>query len=88
MMQPVINTSFLLSLSPGQVVYSHKKGDPGGNFAFTFDVIDADGNSLTDQVFYISVLGKDHAEVMFSVLQSSGFQRFPSHMYCKLKCKS
>ncbi|XP_062470145.1 extracellular matrix organizing protein FRAS1 [Pezoporus occidentalis] len=43
-------------INKGQVVYSHKKGDPGGNFAFTFDVIDADGNSLTDQVFYISVL--------------------------------
>lgn len=39
-------------------MYSHKKGDPGGDFAFTFDVIDADGNKLTDQVFYISVLGK------------------------------
>uniref|UniRef100_A0A803XZT8 Calx-beta domain-containing protein n=1 Tax=Meleagris gallopavo TaxID=9103 RepID=A0A803XZT8_MELGA len=39
-----------------QVVYSHKKGDPGGNFAFTFDVIDADGNRLMDQFFHISVL--------------------------------
>ncbi|OXB58880.1 hypothetical protein ASZ78_012724 [Callipepla squamata] len=43
-------------INKGQVLYSHKKGDPGGNFAFTFDVIDADGNSLMDQVFHISVL--------------------------------
>jgi len=40
------------------VVYSHKKGDPGGNFAFTFDVIDADGSRLMDQFFHITVLGK------------------------------
>ncbi|KAJ7411871.1 hypothetical protein BTVI_48371 [Pitangus sulphuratus] len=43
-------------INRGQVVYSHKKGDPGGNFPFTFDVIDADGNKLTDQVFHIRVL--------------------------------
>ncbi|KFP28080.1 Extracellular matrix protein FRAS1, partial [Colius striatus] len=43
-------------ISKGQVVYRHKKGDRGGRFAFTFDVIDADGNKLMDQVFYISVL--------------------------------
>ncbi|POI34347.1 hypothetical protein CIB84_001901, partial [Bambusicola thoracicus] len=43
-------------INKGQVVYSHKKGDPGGNFAFTFDVIDADGNRLVDQFFHISVL--------------------------------
>ncbi|KAM6401739.1 extracellular matrix organizing protein FRAS1 isoform 2-T2 [Pluvialis apricaria] len=43
-------------INKGQVAYSHKKGDPGGDFAFIFDVIDADGNKLTDQVFYISVL--------------------------------
>ncbi|XP_027744997.1 extracellular matrix protein FRAS1 [Empidonax traillii] len=43
-------------INQGQVVYSHKKGDPGGNFPFTFDVIDADGNELTDQVFHIRVL--------------------------------
>ncbi|KFO84606.1 Extracellular matrix protein FRAS1, partial [Buceros rhinoceros silvestris] len=40
----------------GRVVYTHRKGDPGGKFAFAFDVIDADGTKLADQVFYISVL--------------------------------
>ncbi|XP_058708952.1 FRAS1-related extracellular matrix protein 2-like isoform X2 [Poecile atricapillus] len=30
--------------------------DPGGNFPFTFDVRDADGNKLMDQVFYIHVI--------------------------------
>lgn len=39
-------------------MYAHKKGDPGGKFAFAFDVIDADGTKRADQVFYISVLGK------------------------------
>ncbi|XP_031463336.1 extracellular matrix protein FRAS1 [Phasianus colchicus] len=43
-------------IKKGQVVYSHKKGDPGGNFAFAFDVIDADGNRLMDQFFHINVL--------------------------------
>ncbi|GAB0189453.1 extracellular matrix organizing protein FRAS1 [Grus japonensis] len=43
-------------INKGHVLYSHKKGDPGGNFAFAFDVIDADGNKLSDQVFSISVL--------------------------------
>ncbi|KFU86504.1 Extracellular matrix protein FRAS1, partial [Chaetura pelagica] len=43
-------------INKGQVLYSHKEGDPGGNFAFAFDVIDANGHKLTDQVFYISVL--------------------------------
>ncbi|NXU54362.1 FRAS1 protein, partial [Turnix velox] len=45
-----------VDLNKGQVVYNHKKGDPGGNFGFTFDVVDADGNKLTDQVFQINVL--------------------------------
>lgn len=40
-------------------MYSHRKGDPGGNFPFTFDVMDADGNKLMDQVFYIHVIGKN-----------------------------
>ncbi|XP_064918597.1 extracellular matrix organizing protein FRAS1 isoform X3 [Columba livia] len=43
-------------VNKGQVLYSHKKGDPGGNFTFLFDVIDADGDKLMDQSFYISVL--------------------------------
>uniref|UniRef100_A0A8C4U634 VWFC domain-containing protein n=1 Tax=Falco tinnunculus TaxID=100819 RepID=A0A8C4U634_FALTI len=43
-------------INKGQVVYSHRKGDPGGNFAFAFDVMSADGNKLKDQVFYINVL--------------------------------
>uniref|UniRef100_A0A8C9EKS7 Calx-beta domain-containing protein n=1 Tax=Pavo cristatus TaxID=9049 RepID=A0A8C9EKS7_PAVCR len=43
-------------INKGRVVYGHKKGDPGGNFAFIFDVIDADGNRLMDQFFHISVL--------------------------------
>ncbi|KAM6269950.1 LOW QUALITY PROTEIN: extracellular matrix organizing protein FRAS1 [Porphyrio hochstetteri] len=43
-------------VNTGKVQYSHKKGDPGGNFSFTFDVIDADGDRLMDQVFYIRVL--------------------------------
>ncbi|NXD29010.1 FRAS1 protein, partial [Spelaeornis formosus] len=38
------------------VLYSHRKGDPGGNFPFTFDVVDADGTKLIDQVFYIHVI--------------------------------
>ncbi|KAJ7419121.1 hypothetical protein WISP_55751 [Willisornis vidua] len=43
-------------INKGRVLYRHRKGDPGGNFPFTFDVIDADGNKLTDQVFHIHVL--------------------------------
>ncbi|NWY04165.1 FRAS1 protein, partial [Nothoprocta ornata] len=43
-------------INKGQVTYRHQKGDPSGDFAFTFDVIDTDGNKLTDQVFHISVL--------------------------------
>ncbi|NXS55143.1 FRAS1 protein, partial [Brachypteracias leptosomus] len=38
------------------VIYSHQKGDPAGNFAFTFDVVDGAGSKLMDQVFYLSVL--------------------------------
>ncbi|XP_064005810.1 extracellular matrix organizing protein FRAS1 [Pogoniulus pusillus] len=43
-------------INKGHVLYSHRKGDPGGNFAFTFDVMDAEGSKLTEQVFDISVL--------------------------------
>ncbi|XP_016153247.1 PREDICTED: extracellular matrix protein FRAS1 [Ficedula albicollis] len=43
-------------INKGHVMYSHRKGDPGGNFPFTFDVMDADGNKLMGQVFYIHVI--------------------------------
>ncbi|KAM7021681.1 LOW QUALITY PROTEIN: extracellular matrix organizing protein FRAS1 [Passerculus sandwichensis] len=43
-------------INKGHVVYSHGKGDPSGNFPFTFDVMDADGNKLMDQVFHIHVI--------------------------------
>ncbi|XP_065453534.1 extracellular matrix organizing protein FRAS1 isoform X1 [Chrysemys picta bellii] len=43
-------------INKGQVEYSHEKGEPGGSFSFTFDVMDAEGNKLVDQSFYISVL--------------------------------
>ncbi|XP_025062352.1 extracellular matrix protein FRAS1 isoform X12 [Alligator sinensis] len=46
-----------VDINKGQVEYSHEKGEPGGSFAFNFDVIDAEGNKLMDQSFYISVLG-------------------------------
>nr|XP_023408991.1 extracellular matrix protein FRAS1 [Loxodonta africana] len=42
-------------ISRGQVEYSHGKGESGGSFAFKFDVIDGEGNKLTDQSFSISV---------------------------------
>ncbi|XP_074849859.1 extracellular matrix organizing protein FRAS1 isoform X2 [Carettochelys insculpta] len=43
-------------INKGQVEYSHDKKEPGGHFAFIFDVIDAEGNRLVDQSFSISVL--------------------------------
>uniref|UniRef100_A0A8C8RJR6 VWFC domain-containing protein n=1 Tax=Pelusios castaneus TaxID=367368 RepID=A0A8C8RJR6_9SAUR len=43
-------------INKGQVEYSHEKWEPGGTFAFNYDVIDAEGNKLLDQSFYISVL--------------------------------
>ncbi|XP_046512812.1 extracellular matrix organizing protein FRAS1 isoform X5 [Equus quagga] len=43
-------------ISQGKVEYSHGKGESGGNFAFKFDVVDEEGNKLTDQSFSISVL--------------------------------
>ncbi|XP_053831515.1 extracellular matrix organizing protein FRAS1 [Vidua macroura] len=43
-------------INKGHVVYNHGKGDPGGNFPFTFDVMDADGSKLMDQVFHIHVI--------------------------------
>ncbi|XP_077157208.1 extracellular matrix organizing protein FRAS1 isoform X3 [Paroedura picta] len=43
-------------LNKGQVEYSHGKGEPGGNFAFTFDVADAEGNRMVNQSFSINVI--------------------------------
>ncbi|XP_070468854.1 extracellular matrix organizing protein FRAS1 isoform X1 [Equus przewalskii] len=43
-------------ISQGKVEYSHGKGESGGNFAFKFDVVDEEGNKLTDQSFSINVL--------------------------------
>ncbi|XP_029456255.1 extracellular matrix protein FRAS1 isoform X2 [Rhinatrema bivittatum] len=45
-----------VEINKGQVEYRHEKGEPGGSFAFKFDVVDAEGNELIDQSFYISVL--------------------------------
>nr|XP_044999992.1 extracellular matrix organizing protein FRAS1 isoform X2 [Jaculus jaculus] len=45
-------------LSQGQIEYSHGSGEPGGSFAFKFDVVDGEGNKLVDQSFSISVLDK------------------------------
>uniref|UniRef100_A0A8C0P6N5 Fraser extracellular matrix complex subunit 1 n=1 Tax=Canis lupus familiaris TaxID=9615 RepID=A0A8C0P6N5_CANLF len=43
-------------VSQGQVEYSHRKGESGGSFAFKFDVVDGEGNTLIGQSFSISVL--------------------------------
>ncbi|XP_013371586.1 PREDICTED: extracellular matrix protein FRAS1 isoform X1 [Chinchilla lanigera] len=43
-------------ISQGHIEYSHGTGEPGGNFAFTFDVVDAEGNRLMNQSFSIGVL--------------------------------
>ncbi|XP_053778816.1 extracellular matrix organizing protein FRAS1 isoform X3 [Desmodus rotundus] len=40
----------------GQVEYSHRKGESGGNFVFKFDVVDGEGSRLISQSFSISVL--------------------------------
>ncbi|OWK55263.1 Extracellular matrix protein FRAS1 [Lonchura striata] len=53
---PMVAVNRDLQLPAGHVVYSHGKGDPGGNFPFIFDVMDADGNKLMDQVFHIHVM--------------------------------
>ncbi|XP_058403319.1 extracellular matrix organizing protein FRAS1 isoform X7 [Diceros bicornis minor] len=45
-----------VDISQGRVEYSHGKGESRGNFAFKFDVVDEEGNKLTDQSFSISVL--------------------------------
>ncbi|VCW99041.1 unnamed protein product [Gulo gulo] len=43
-------------ISRGQVEYRHGKGESGGSFAFKFDVVDGEGNTLMGQSFSISVL--------------------------------
>nr|XP_014352206.1 PREDICTED: extracellular matrix protein FRAS1-like [Latimeria chalumnae] len=43
-------------INKGYVEYKHEKGEPGGSFAFKFDVADAEGNKLIEQSFFISVL--------------------------------
>ncbi|XP_070250414.1 extracellular matrix organizing protein FRAS1 [Myotis yumanensis] len=43
-------------ISQGQVEYSHRKGESGGNFDFKFDVVDGEGNKLISQSFPIIVL--------------------------------
>ncbi|MEE6460302.1 hypothetical protein FKM82_000916 [Ascaphus truei] len=45
-----------MDINKGHVEYKHQKGEPGGSFAFTFDVIDSEDNKLIDQSFYISIL--------------------------------
>ncbi|XP_066488376.1 extracellular matrix organizing protein FRAS1 [Tiliqua scincoides] len=43
-------------INKGQVEYSHGEGEPGGTFAFVFDVTDGEGNKITDQSFIITVV--------------------------------
>ncbi|XP_032256496.1 extracellular matrix protein FRAS1 isoform X3 [Phoca vitulina] len=43
-------------ISQGQVEYRHGKGESGGSFAFKFDVVDGEGNTLIGQSFSINVL--------------------------------
>ncbi|XP_048640749.1 extracellular matrix organizing protein FRAS1 isoform X2 [Marmota marmota marmota] len=43
-------------VNQGQIEFSHGTGEPGGSFAFKFDVVDGEGNKLTDQSFSISIL--------------------------------
>ncbi|XP_069482442.1 extracellular matrix organizing protein FRAS1 [Ambystoma mexicanum] len=43
-------------INKGQMEYRHEKGEPGGSFAFKFDVVDPEDNKLIDQSFYISIL--------------------------------
>nr|XP_040148101.1 extracellular matrix organizing protein FRAS1 [Ictidomys tridecemlineatus] len=43
-------------INQGQIEFSHGTGEPGGSFAFKFDVVDGEGNKLTDQSFSISIL--------------------------------
>ncbi|XP_061439271.1 extracellular matrix organizing protein FRAS1 isoform X3 [Rhineura floridana] len=43
-------------INKGQVEYSHEKGEPGGTFAFIFDVADAEGNKMVDQAFALSII--------------------------------
>ncbi|OCT97312.1 hypothetical protein XELAEV_18009537mg [Xenopus laevis] len=43
-------------INKGFIQYKHEKGDPGGSFAFKFDVVDPEDNKLIDQSFYISII--------------------------------
>ncbi|XP_078258376.1 extracellular matrix organizing protein FRAS1 isoform X5 [Rhinoraja longicauda] len=43
-------------INKGYIEYRHEKGEPGGSFAFKFDVVDSDGKKLIDQSFFITVL--------------------------------
>ncbi|KAM4706664.1 extracellular matrix organizing protein FRAS1 [Discoglossus pictus] len=45
-----------MDINKGYVEYKHLKGEPGGSFAFKFDVVDSEDNKLIDQSFYISIL--------------------------------
>ncbi|ELW63934.1 Extracellular matrix protein FRAS1 [Tupaia chinensis] len=43
-------------INQGHVEYRHATGEPSGSFAFKFDVVDGEGNKLSDQSFSIHVL--------------------------------
>ncbi|KAG8454257.1 hypothetical protein GDO86_000773 [Hymenochirus boettgeri] len=45
-----------MDIIKGHIQYKHEKGDPGGSFAFRFDVVDSEENKLIDQSFYISII--------------------------------
>ncbi|KAM4809143.1 extracellular matrix organizing protein FRAS1 [Rhinophrynus dorsalis] len=50
-------TSFnQMDINKGHVQYKHEKGEPGGSFAFKFDVVDPEENKLIDQSFHISII--------------------------------
>ncbi|KAL6048030.1 hypothetical protein STEG23_036151, partial [Scotinomys teguina] len=51
-------------ISQGQIEYSHGLGEPGGSFAFKFDVVDGEGNTLADQSFSIGVLEAESPPVI------------------------
>lgn len=53
-------------ISQGQIEYSHGPGEPVGSFAFKFDVVDGEGNSLADQSFSIGVLEADSPPVIIT----------------------
>ncbi|XP_053108034.1 extracellular matrix organizing protein FRAS1 isoform X2 [Hemicordylus capensis] len=51
-----VRTFTQADINKGQVEYSHGKREPGGTFAFAFDVADAEGNKIADQSFAIHVI--------------------------------